>query len=1090
MRGRFLLEKYSPWSNRSCQGQAAPKRGHFTAAVAGCLGLSLVTLAIGTWFVSKHNFDTASRAAESNLRQASFVVESTVNHQFLQVDGALASLPALLATVGTEGGPLDAKTVSRLLRSFNFQAFAFRDIMLVRADGTIWASARPKSWSGRFPLLVASDDAVVQRGAAGVLGPIRSPITGEWVIFVTRRLSVPDLGIMVAAAEVPLPLISQQFAVVGSTPGLQVLLERKDGRLLVSQPYNELQVGQQQAVMIELNRPVVQPFAFAAPTRSHIGITRPSLYQDVIVVLTLDMNIALSDWVQDRNRLLVFMGSFAILITALALTLDIAHRQRDKVEAERSRARAMLDAAIESMSDGFVMWDRDDRLVTCNEPYRRMYEHSRPFIVPGARFEDIVRQGAKRGQYPSMGADLETFVQETVAWHDHNDGPMERELPDGRWALITERRTADGGIVGIRTDITSLKHALSDLAAANRRAYAAMQEVQEQNIILRERDRALNIQNVLFDAALNNMSQGLLMTDSNQRLIIFNNRFFGLFSIPSDRFSIGLPVDTAMAEVSKGGLMDVNVVQEMALRQRALAEARQSGSFQVSGHGGFTVSVSQRPIADGGWLATYEDVTERNRAEEQIRFAAHHDALTGLPNRVLFHARLSEMIGKIGYHEAALALLCLDLDRFKQVNDTLGHPVGDDLLIAAGRRLINCARNDAVVARLGGDEFAVAFVAQGVHEAAAAAAERIISELSAPFSLDGHTISVGASVGIAIADGTGTDADTTLKNADTALYQAKAQGRGIYRIFEADMERRLVARLALEDDLSGALSRGEFELFYQPLYDLRANRLSGFEALLRWVHPGRGFVSPLHFIRVAEETGMIRQIGAWVIQQACADALNLPPDVKIAINLSPVQFQQGDVVGVIAEALTASGLPPDRLELEITESTLLENNAATLDALLQLRAMGLRIALDDFGTGYSSLSYLRRFPFDKIKIDRSFVCEMATRQDCAAIVMSIVTLAQILDITTTAEGVETIGQLDLVRNAGCTEAQGYLFSQPMPFAEALSYVVTSHLPSATVCAARQPSHPVVECEMRGAFDGRQQPTCILERGDAALLKRN
>ncbi|HVZ06485.1 EAL domain-containing protein [Rhodopila sp.] len=1029
-----------PWKQDPRTDDKASLR-HFTLIVSSAVVFILAVLAAGTWLLSRHNRASALRAAEGNLRQASLIVESVVNHQFLQVDGALASLPDLLGTIVPEQGSPEPRAASRLLRSFNFQTFAFRDIMLLRPDGTIWASARPNAWNHHFPLPLADQDPALLRGAAAVLGPVRNAVTGDWVVFVTRQVTVPGAGPMSAAAELPLPIFSNQFAAVGGTPGLRVFLQRHNGILLVCQPYNEIQVGKPQPIRIGPTQLNGQPFAVpaelaGAPT---LAIARPSLYADVLIVLTLDLDAALADWKRDRDRLIIFSGSFATLICALALTLDVAHRQRGRAEAERNRARAMLDSAIESMSEGFVMWDSSDRLVTCNEQFRRMYDRSRPFIIPGAHFEDIIREGARHGQYPSMGDDLEAFVRETLAWHLNNDGPLERELPDGRWVLITERRTPDGGIVGIRTDITNLKAALAELADANERAQAAMEAAQQQNVALRERDRALNIQNVLFDAALNNMSQGLLMTDANQRLIIFNRRFVDLFGIDAGKFSIGLPIQQALTEISTAGFLPDTVVQDMLIRQRVLADARQSGNFLVTGSDGFAVSVSQRPIADGGWLATYEDVTERHRAEEKVRYAAHHDALTGLPNRVLFHARLAEMIERLRHRETGLALLCLDLDRFKQVNDTLGHPIGDRLLDSAGRRLMGCVKSDSIVARLGGDEFAIAFVAPDARRTAEVVADRIIAELSTPYSIEGHMIAVSASVGIVIADGNGTDADTLLKNADMALYQAKSEGRGVYSVFESDMERQLLARLAIEEDLSTALDRGEFELYYQPLYDLGSHRISGFEALLRWIHPRRGIVSPAYFVRIAEETGMIRRIGSWVIQQACEDALRLPPDVKVAVNLSPVQFQQCDIVGTIARALSTTGLPANRLELEITESTLLESNAATLTALFHLRSMGLRVALDDFGTGYSSLSYLRRFPFDKIKIDRSFVCEMEAREDCAAIVMSIVTLANRLGITTTAEGVETLDQLWLVREAGCTEAQGYLFSQPMPLREVLTF---------------------------------------------------
>jgi diguanylate cyclase (GGDEF)-like protein len=597
--------------------------------------------------------------------------------------------------------------------------------------------------------------------------------------------------------------------------------------------------------------------------------------------------------------------------------------------------------------------------------------------------------------------------------------------------------------VGIRTDITDLKRAQSNLAAANERARHAMEEVQQQNVALRERDRALHIQNVLFDAALNNMSQGLLMTDRNQRLIVYNKRFLDLFTIDPSEFAPGLPTDDVFARLQQTGELPAQMVQNIHLKQRVLADARQSGSFVVSGEGGQSISVSQRPIADGGWIATYEDVSEQRRAEEHIRFAAHHDALTKLPNRVLFRIRLDEMISSLAHRDTGLALLYLDLDRFKHINDTLGHPIGDALLEAAGRRLLSCIRGADIVARLGGDEFAIALESSELPAAAQELGQRIINTLGMPYNLAGHTVIVGASIGIALADDGSMNADTLLKNADMALYQAKAKGRGVCSLFEADMERQLLTRLAIEEDLRDALDRQEFELLYQPLWDLGSNRIAGFEALIRWNHPVRGTVSPVHFIQITEETGLIHAIGAWALNRACVDAMKMPEDVKVAVNLSAAQFDTGDIVDIVADALDSSGLPANRLELEITETTLLKNNESTLALLFRLHALGVRIALDDFGTGYSSLSYLRTFPFGKIKIDQSFVREMATRADCAAIVSSIVSLANKLNITTTAEGIETIDQLDLIRATGCTEAQGYLFSVPRPLLEVLDYFMES-----------------------------------------------
>ena len=354
---------------------ASANSKRFTAIVAICVSLILMTLGCGAWFIERHNHETAYKAAEGNLRQASLVVESTVNHLFLQVDGALASLPAVLAATGADTDRLDARRAARLLRSFNFQTFAFRDLMLVQTEGSIWASARPGSWNRHFPVSLLATEQAALRGAAAVLGPVKNPATGEWVAFIVHQLELPAVGPLWAVAEVPLPLISNLLAAVSGTPGLQVSLERHDGELLVSQPYNETLMGKRQPLVVSSSQANGQPFAGPAATGTPLlAVARSSLYADVIFVLTLNLDVALSDWARDRNRLLIFLTSFGILICAMALTLDIAHRQRERAGAERDKAREMLDSAIESMSDGFVMWDRNGRLIMCNEQFRRMYE--------------------------------------------------------------------------------------------------------------------------------------------------------------------------------------------------------------------------------------------------------------------------------------------------------------------------------------------------------------------------------------------------------------------------------------------------------------------------------------------------------------------------------------------------------------------------------------------------------------------------------------------------------------------------------------------------------------------------------------------
>jgi diguanylate cyclase (GGDEF)-like protein len=434
-------------------------------------------------------------------------------------------------------------------------------------------------------------------------------------------------------------------------------------------------------------------------------------------------------------------------------------------------------------------------------------------------------------------------------------------------------------------------------------------------------------------------------------------------------------------------------------------------------------------------LVAIVDVTAKRQAEARIAHMAHHDALTGLPNRLLFHERLEEALARVRRYRENLAVLYLDLDQFKNVNDTLGHPAGDKLLVAVAERLRNCLRDCDMVARFGGDEFAVLQIGlAGPHEAGDLA-ERIVTLLSEPYDIEGHQAVIGTSVGIALAPADGETAEQLLRNADIALYQAKEDGRRVFRFFEPGMDARLRARRTLELDLRKALAAGEFEVYYQPLVTLETGVISGFEALLRWHHPLRGMVAPAEFIPLAEEIGLIVPIGEWVLRQACAEAATWPDDLKVSVNLSPVQFKKGNLPQVVFATLASAGLPAARLELEITESIFLANSETNLATLRSLRALGVGISMDDFGTGYSGLIYLRAFPFDKIKIDRSFISELGERADCMAIIKAITNLGSNLGIPTLAEGAETEKQLAWLREAGCTEMQGYLFSRPIPASE-------------------------------------------------------
>ncbi|MCC8940259.1 EAL domain-containing protein [Bradyrhizobium sp. Arg68] len=436
-----------------------------------------------------------------------------------------------------------------------------------------------------------------------------------------------------------------------------------------------------------------------------------------------------------------------------------------------------------------------------------------------------------------------------------------------------------------------------------------------------------------------------------------------------------------------------------------------------------------------GYLVAVVDITERRAAEARIAHMAHHDGLTNLPNRDFYQERLGAALERGRSGNKRVAVMCVDLDLFKNVNDSFGHPMGDRLLKQVAERLRAEVRGDNVAARLGGDEFAIVLAADVSPKDASAFAERLIEVLSAPYDIDGLEVVVGASIGIALSPGDGTTSEELMRNADMALYRAKSEGGGTHHFFEPEMDQQAQKRRDMERDLRAAFSNGEFELHFQPLVDIAADRISGFESLLRWRHPHKGMVSPAEFIPVAEDIGLIVALGEWVLREACAEAMKWPADVKIAVNLSPVQFRSRNLVQAVISALAHSGLPARRLELEITESVFLAETEANLAILHQLRELGVSISMDDFGTGYSSLSYLRSFPFDKIKIDRSFVKDLARRSDCVAIVRAISGLGRSLKITTTAEGVETVDQLDWLRAEGCNEVQGFLFSAAKPGSE-------------------------------------------------------
>ncbi len=681
-----------------------------------------------------------------------------------------------------------------------------------------------------------------------------------------------------------------------------------------------------------------------------------------------------------------------VLLASMGVMRDNIKAMMDREVEQRRSAQGRLADALENSPEGVVVVDANDGIVLANAQAADLLGVPAFLLKPGtplAQLEPVLR-GSADAEHVLMRCDN--------ALH----ATREALMANGRWLRISRSPTRDQGFIVLCSDISRLK---------------------KQEWSLRET-------NLLLDAALENMSQGLCLYNSQNRLEVFNRRFVEIFRLPSDQIRTGLTYkEVLQACIPINNLSGKNADQLFEEHIGFLNE-NAAGPHLYDLNNGRVISCTYTRTKDGRWLATYEDVTERRQAEAKIMHMARHDALTGLPNRVLFRDKMEQALRR----GDRLAVMFLDLDRFKGVNDSLGHSVGDALLCAVTERLQRVVRGVDTVARLGGDEFAIVQNQARPSEAGELAA-KVIESLLEPFEIHGHQVVIGTSIGIAMAPTDGHEPDQLLRNADMALYRAKANGRGSYHFFQPEMDAQMQERRRLELDLRKALLANEFELYYQPLVQLARGEVCCFEALLRWNHPERGLVGPDEFIPVAEEIGLIVPLGEWVLKQACKDAMAWPDKITVAVNLSAAQFRNPTLALSVVSALGQSGLSASRLELEITETVLLQDDRAVLDTLHQMRDLGVRICMDDFGTGYSSLSYLRSFPFDKIKIDRSFVQELGKENDCAAIIRAVTGLGASLGMITTAEGVETEQQLEILRAEGCVQAQGFLFSRPRPLSE-------------------------------------------------------
>jgi diguanylate cyclase (GGDEF)-like protein/PAS domain S-box-containing protein len=839
---------------------------------------------------------------------------------------------------------------------------------------------------------------------------VRSRFSGGVRTVIARKVAGPDGELIGVISRAISPAKFENFfSSVALGENAAISMFHRDGTMLARHPHTDAMIGLKfqsapllAKVLAEGGR---QTLRVESPidNRDRLGSADELSHFPIVVVATTTVSSALADW---RAQTRLFIAAAALSALAIAFILSLIIRQivrqnresQQRLESEKHR----LDTALNNMTQGLVLYDASARIVTFNQRYIDMYDLSTDVVKPGCHFFDLIRHREATGSFDGNVDEFCSNVLRNVARGKVTHSIM--ECADGRSFQIVNKPLAQGGWVATIEDIT------------------------ERRAIEQERDRNFAFLRQIID----HIPTQITVKDVRDRRYVLANRVAETqFGIPRDAIVGKTAVDLfpkAAADIiaaddekathcPDGLFLDIGPWQSQALGQRFIT-SRRIGIPDQSGETRYIINV-------------VDDVTDRRRADEKIAHLAHYDALTDLPNRVLFRERIERELRATGRGKQ-FALLYIDVDEFKGINDSLGHHVGDELLKAVAGRLRNCVRETDHVARLGGDEFAVIQADVGNPDEVVEFVARIQEAIRQPYQCLGHHLSSDASIGIALAPQDGTDLDQLIKNADLAMYGAKADGRRTYRFFEPAMDARAKARLTLERDLRQALVDGGFEIHYQPLVDLVTDEVTGCEALLRWRHPVRGMVSPADFVPVAEDTGLIVELGEWVLRTACAEAATWPNHVRLAVNVSPVQLKCPTLALKIASALATSGLAASRLELEITEAVLIRDDETALAILHQLRAIGIRIALDDFGTGYSSLSYLKRFPFDKIKIDRCFVTDIAEIDGSSVIVQAVVNIAAAGNMTTTAEGVETSEQKEMLRKLGCTEMQGYLFSAAKP----------------------------------------------------------
>ena len=839
---------------------------------------------------------------------------------------------------------------------------------------------------------------------------VRSRFSGGVRTVVARKVLGPNgefLGV-VSRAIAPAKF-EDFFSSVTLGKDAAISMFHRDGTLLARHPHVDPMIGQNFSAAPLLTKVLTEGGQQTQRVKSpvdhqdRLGSAAGLSHFPMVVVATTTVSSALADW-RAQTRFMVATAALSALVIAVILFLIVRQMTRQNREAQQrlESEKHRLDTALNNMTQGLVLYDASARIVTTNQRYLDMYNLSTEVVKPGCHFFDLIRHRQETG---SFDGDVEEFcsnILRNVAAGKITHSIM--ESADGRSFQIVNKPLAQGGWVATIEDIT------------------------ERRNLEQERDR----NSAFLRQIIDHIPTQITVKDVRDRRYVLANRVAELqFGLPHDtvvgKTAFDLFPKPIAERIAADDDLSLQFPDGMTLDDHRF-ESKQSGSLLITSK---RIGIRDQAGEPRYIINVVEDVTERRLADEKIAHLAHYDALTDLPNRVLFRERIERELQRTS-RGRQFALLYIDVDEFKGINDSLGHHVGDELLKAVAARIRSCIRDTDHVARLGGDEFAVIQTDIADPQDVVEFVTRIHEAIRQPYECLGHHLTTDASIGIAMAPQDGTDLDQLIKNADLAMYGAKADGRRTYRFFEPAMDARAKARLTLERDLRQALADGGFEIHYQPLVDLKSDEVTGCEALLRWRHPERGMISPADFIPVAEDTGLIVELGEWVLRTACAEAATWPERIRVSVNVSPVQLKCPTLALKIAGALAASGLAANRLELEITEAVLIRDDETALAILHQLRAIGIRIALDDFGTGYSSLSYLKRFPFDKIKIDRCFVSDIAEIDGSSVIVQAVVNIATAGNMTTTAEGVETREQMEMLRALGCTEMQGYLFSAAKP----------------------------------------------------------